>query len=412
MDVDEGDMEEEGEGGASAAAADPAATAAVGSSSTVDASDERRKEAITSAERAARMIDAIREYDAGDAGAASTTTTTTTTTAATISADVASSQPPPPPPAVSNAVATPTTAPATAPAVAAPPKRVITYSLYGSTPKYVLGAVRNAELIGQVFPGWTARFYIDLGTVPTAVVTNLTRLGAELVPIDMAKHGTQSMFWRFWAAADPTVERFISRDVDSRLMARDAAAVDLWIRSGRGFHVVRDHPSHSNYPMSGGLWGAKRGALPQVMELIAQFPTDSKYLTDMIFLNKLVWPIAMKDVLQHDAFTCVEFDGADAFPVAVDAAGHHVGQVFDAEGHGRENDVHALLDAPQPSACKPGGDPEAVRRTQGRQSSPPREQECQQMQKTFGVHVGKTWGSLPERLQLRWQRIACDPLFE
>ena len=141
----------------------------------------------------------------------------------------------------------------------------------------MLGAVRNAELISSVFPGWTARFYIDLGTVPAAVVNALRKNGAELVPIDMAKHGTQSMFWRFWAAADPDVERFISRDVDSRLMPRDYVAVTEWIRSGRKFHVVRDHPSHSLYPMSGGLWGCVRGALPNVMELIASFPTDSKY---------------------------------------------------------------------------------------------------------------------------------------
>jgi hypothetical protein len=51
----------------------------------------------------------------------------------------------------------------------------------------------------------------------------------------MAKHGNQSMFWRFWAAADPTVERFISRDSDSRLMARDATAVcgcaECWLGS-------------------------------------------------------------------------------------------------------------------------------------------------------------------------------------
>ena len=91
--------------------------------------------------------------------------------------------------------------------------------------------------------------------------------GAQIVPIDMARYGNQSMFWRFWAAADPTAERFISRDVDSRLMARDYEAVRRWIASGRKFHVVRDHPSHSLYPMSGGLWGAVRGALPQVMEL-------------------------------------------------------------------------------------------------------------------------------------------------
>ena len=54
--------------------------------------------------------------------------------------------------------------------------------------------------------------------------------------------------------------------------------------------------------MSGGLWGCTKGSLSNVMELIASFPTDSNYLTDMNFLNKLVWPIAMKDVLQHDAW--------------------------------------------------------------------------------------------------------------
>lgn len=314
------------------------------------------------------------------------------------------------------------TASASAPAAAAPgpaaaanatggaaaPKRVITYSLYGRTPKYVQGAVANAQLIGRVFPGWTARFYIDMASVPPPVVEALRAAGAELVPIDMAAHGDQSMFWRFWAAADPTVERFISRDVDSRLMPRDALAVREWIASGADFHVVRDHPSHSLYPMSGGLWGARRGALPQVRELIASFPTDSNYLTDMNFLNKLVWPIAMaRGVLQHDAYTCVEFDGALGFPVAVDPEGFHVGQVFDAEGRGRQNDVSALLRARQPDACKPGGDPQAARAS-GATVLPARE--CAQMQREHGVRVGATWGTLPSHLQTRWQRIACDAL--
>ena len=58
----------------------------------------------------------------------------------------------------------------------------------------------------------------------------------------------------------------------------------------------------------------------------------------------------------------VEFEGAQAYPVGVDREGHHVGQVFDAEGRGRRNDVDAVLNAKQPDACKPGGDPEAARR--------------------------------------------------
>jgi hypothetical protein len=270
----------------------------------------------------------------------------------------------------------------------------------------VLGAVRNAELISQIFPGWTARYYVDLVSVPSEIVAALRKLGAELVPIDMARHGNQSMFWRFWAAADPTIERFISRDVDSRLMERDAVAVAQWIRSDAPFHVVRDHPSHSLYPMSGGLWGARRGALPQVMDLINRFPTDSKYLTDMLFLNRDVWPIAMRDgVLQHDAFTCVEFDDALGFPVAVDPKGFHVGQVFDAEGKGRQVDIELLLKATQPDACKPGGDPAKARGSRA-QIAP--ENECAQLQHQHHVRPGSTWGSLPMPLQLRWQRLACD----
>ena len=309
------------------------------------------------------------------------------------------------------------------------PKRVITFSLYGRTPKYVLGAVRNAELISQIFPGWTARYYVDVLSVPSEIVAALHKLGAELVPMDIARHGNQSMFWRFWAAADPTVERFISRDVDSRLMKRDAVAVAQWVRSDAPFHVVRDHPSHSLYPMSGGLWGARRGALPQVMDLIYRFPTDSKYLTDMLFLNRDVWPIAMRDgVLQHDAFTCVEFDNALGFPVAVDPKGFHVGQVFDAEGKGRKVDINLLLKATQPEACKPGGDPAKARGSRA-QITP--ENECAQLQHQHHVPVSRlarspsrsphhrlkgshvvrpdsTWGSLPAPLQLRWQRLACD----
>ena len=317
--------------------------------------------------------------------------------------------PPPPPPQSLTTQATPASRPSGEGGEGGGKKlggkKLITYSLYGSNPKYVNGAVKNAQMLGKVFPGWQARFYTDTGTVPAHIQSALRAAGAEIYPIDMAKYGSQSMFWRFWAAADPTVERFISRDVDSRLMARDAVAVAAWEQSGKAFHVVRDHPSHSLYPMSGGLWGARRGALPQVLELIASFPADSKYLTDMNFLNSLVWPIAMRDVLQHDAFSCRDFDGAAPFPVAHDAAGHHVGQVFDENGGARQGDVDALRQAlaDQPVQCKPGGRGSS-------HSGPPADPaaECLATQRQHGVVVGVSWGSLSAAGQLRWQRLACD----
>ena len=67
---------------------------------------------------------------------------------------------------------------------------MITYSLYGANPKYVNGAVKNAQMVGSVFPGWTARYYTDVDSVPPAIQAALREAGAEIVPIDMAKCGS------------------------------------------------------------------------------------------------------------------------------------------------------------------------------------------------------------------------------
>jgi hypothetical protein len=39
-------------------------------------------------------------------------------------------------------------------------KRVVSYGLYGSNPKYTHGAIRNAELVHIYFPGWVSRFFV------------------------------------------------------------------------------------------------------------------------------------------------------------------------------------------------------------------------------------------------------------
>jgi len=62
---------------------------------------------------------------------------------------------------------------------------------------------------------------------------------------------------------DVGVEKFVVRDTDSRLTPRDGAVVADWLRHGanHSFHCIRDHPSHSGYTISGGLWGGNRAAL-------------------------------------------------------------------------------------------------------------------------------------------------------
>lgn len=99
-------------------------------------------------------------------------------------------------------------------------KRVISFGLYGSKPKYTHGAIRNAELAKVYFPGWVCRYYVT-SDVPAVILSNLTALGAEIRSIPSGMGYTSGMFWRFMVAGDPTIDRYIIRDTDSRLNARD-----------------------------------------------------------------------------------------------------------------------------------------------------------------------------------------------
>ncbi len=57
------------------------------------------------------------------------------------------------------------------------------------------------------------------------------------------------------------VSIFFSRDLDSTIGAREAAAAKEFLSSNTDFfHVMRDHPAHTA-EILGGMWGAKSSAL-------------------------------------------------------------------------------------------------------------------------------------------------------
>ena len=61
-------------------------------------------------------------------------------------------------------------------------RKIISFSLYNNIPLYVEGAIENAELVEKIYPGWTARFYVD-DTVPIGVVSILKEKGSEIVHV-------------------------------------------------------------------------------------------------------------------------------------------------------------------------------------------------------------------------------------
>ena len=98
------------------------------------------------------------------------------------------------------------------------------------------------------------RVYHD-ATVPRDALAALVRLGAELADVNKATGDAAVLangrLWRFLVASDASVDRYVVRDADSRVSAREKAAVDAWARSGLAFHVMRDHPSHATYADAG-----------------------------------------------------------------------------------------------------------------------------------------------------------------
>ena len=218
-------------------------------------------------------------------------------------------------------------------------EKVISFSLYGNEPRYTTGALENAHLISDVYPGWKMRVYYD-DSVPSVILQKLKASGVQLV--DMTGSSLNKMNWRFLIASDASVDYWCSRDIDARLSNRESVCVELWLRSGRLAHVIRDHPSHTQV-IPGGMWCAKNTALPNMKTLLKRASVGHEYNADQLFLKRFVWPKLRHSLLQHVSFACDRFPGSYSVPIR--RFGYeHVGSVF-INGTVRQIDIDLLKEA-------------------------------------------------------------------
>lgn len=199
-------------------------------------------------------------------------------------------------------------------------RNIISFSLFGGNSKYCEPAVLNALEQPHVYPHWTCRFYLD-GSVPAVTVRRLVDAGAEVVRVDEETARWPGPMWRFLALDDPRVDRVLFRDADSVISEREAQAVDQWLHSDKHFHAMRDSGTHTELLLAG-LWGAVRGSLPSVRELMRRFmarPPESAHFADQHFLRQYVWPYAHRSLMQHDSM----FGFLDPLPFPGGAAPDH-----------------------------------------------------------------------------------------
>jgi len=166
------------------------------------------------------------------------------------------------------------------------------------------------------------------------------------------------------------------RDADSRLSLRDRWAAEDWLADAARapFHVVRDHPSHANYPLMGGTWGARaaafRGPLPPLAEILGGFYAarpGAAYGSDIDFLSTSLWgDMKRLGVVQHDSHSCgAPNHGLAGRPFPRPRAGvEHVGAVYVYEGGAetvRDVDLRLLRDSRGAPDCLPPPAPGAAR---------------------------------------------------
>ena len=77
-------------------------------------------------------------------------------------------------------------------------KKIIAFSLYGDSSKYVESAVINAQIVKDIYPGWICRFYID-DSVPNHAVKRLLDSGAEVIFADDFMQKMPKTMWRFFS---------------------------------------------------------------------------------------------------------------------------------------------------------------------------------------------------------------------
>ena len=76
-------------------------------------------------------------------------------------------------------------------------KYIISYSLWGNTPMYTIGAIRNAEQAREMYPDWICRFYVG-DDVSKHIVSKLQSFdNTEVIVMQHKENDWQGMFWRF-----------------------------------------------------------------------------------------------------------------------------------------------------------------------------------------------------------------------
>lgn len=216
---------------------------------------------------------------------------------------------------------------------------IISFSLWGNNPMYNMGFIFNYGLHSRIYKDWDFVLYYD------DTIDDLVKEFIEVKNIksfNMTGSKIPGEFWRFFANDINEGGYTIFRDCDSRISEREELAVKQWIESGKGLHVMRDHPYHKiplgvgKMGMLAGMWGIKSGLI-NIKEMLDDFVNDRQLVwgSDQTFIYS-IYEKFNNDKLVHDPFH-------SNLPFPIERKNYHfVGERFD-ENNKRFDDYKILM---------------------------------------------------------------------
>lgn len=177
--------------------------------------------------------------------------------------------------------------------------KVISFSLYGSNPRYTKNLNVVLKSYKEVYADWKCRVYVA-NDVSEEILALLAAMEADIFIMKGTSINASYMNWRFLAIEDSTVEVAIFRDLDSVATLREKRMVDDWLSSGKSFHIIRDHITH-NARIMGGMWGARRANI-NIRQETKKMLMVNGYGIDQVFLEEIIFPQIKEDVLIHDSY--------------------------------------------------------------------------------------------------------------
>lgn len=205
--------------------------------------------------------------------------------------------------------------------------KAISFSLFGDSPKYLVGLEKNIALAELFYPDWRIFVYYN-DTVPLPYIYKLKE---KVRVINMSDSPILQSMWRFCVHDESGIERFIIRDADSRISQREVDAVAEWIESGKILHIMRDHPHHG-YVIMGGMWGMipQDFSMTKSCEEYVKMRNTSKWsMTDMDFLRDVLYPVYGKNSKVHATYAKFE-PWAEDFPTKL-VDKKFVGEIWQAD---------------------------------------------------------------------------------